>query len=431
VGGERKAFYGYWNSAFAGIALLLFGGSHYLLAALAGFMKEDLGWSAAATGGAFSVYHVVFAAFCMGAGLLVVRFGPRLLLGAGAFTVVIACVLLAFTDALWQFYLLAALFAAGIASGGVVTGPQLAGNWLHKRRGLVIGLLLSSTAIGGSILTLVSERVIDAYGSWRPAWLVVAGLLMISVLLAAFLVRDRPEDSGQKVDGVEDLSELASPPKKGRRRVHKCLQTWTPREAFRTRSLWLIILAFGFCDYAYLGTLAHQMTYLTGEAGIDATKAAGALALTIGTTAVGKAVGGWLADRVEPANTLAGMSLLLAAALVVLLTWHSPAALYVYVILLGIGYGGAMAQTTAILPNYYGRRHAGSILGLAMGLAVLLGALSTALTGVIRDAAGSYVPAFMVMLVLVVVGAGCAFFARVPQQRSAVAPTAVTGQQVD
>lgn len=423
----RGRFYGYWNCAFAGLALLLFGGSHYLLPALAGFMKEDLGWSAAATGGAFSVYHVVFAAFCMGAGLLVVRFGPRLLLATGSLVVVGACVLLAFTDALWQFYALAAIFAAGIAAGGVVPGPQLASNWLHKRRGLVIGLLLASTAIGGSILTLVSERVIDVYGSWRPAWLVVAAAVMVSVLVTIVLIRDRPEDRGQLVDGVSDLSELAPTEKRGRSRVYKSLDAWTPREAFRTRSLWLVLFAFGFCDYAYLGTLAHQMTYLTGEAGIDSTAAAGALALTIGTTAVGKAGGGWLADRVEPATTLAGMSLLIGAALVILLTWHSPSALYVYVVFLGVGYGGAMAQTTAILPNYYGRRHAGSILGLTMGLAVLLGALSTTLTGVIRDAADTYVPAFVVMLVLVVIGAACAFMARVPQRRPAVAPTVPIG----
>ncbi|MFN2166833.1 MAG: MFS transporter, partial [Anaerolineae bacterium] len=402
-----------------------------LLPALAGFMKSDLGWSAAATGGAFSVYHVVFGAFCMGAGLLVVRFGPRLLLGAGALTVVAACVLLAFTEALWQFYALAALFAAGIAGGGVVTGPQLAANWLHRRRGLVIGLLLASTAIGGSLLTMVSERVIAAYGSWRPAWLVVATLVMVSVLLAAFLVRNRPEDNGQLIDGVNDLSELAPLPERGRSRVYKCLDPWTPREAFRTRSLWLIIVAFGFCDYAYLGTLAHQMTYLTDEAGIGVTVAASALALTIGTTAVGKVVGGWLADRVEPANTLAGMSLLLALALFLLLTWHSSSSLYVYVVFLGLGYGGAMAQTTAVLPNYFGRRHAGSILGLSMGIAVFLGALSTTLTGVIRDATGSYVPAFLVMLVLMVIGAGCAFLARVPRPKRAPSARALAPELTD
>lgn len=414
---EPQRFHGYTNSLFAGLALLLLGGSNYVLPAMAGFMKEDLGWSAAASGGAFSVYHIVFGAFCMGAGFLVVRFGPRVLLGAGALAVVLACTLLAFLDQLWQFYVLAALFAGGVAGGAVVTGPQLASNWLHRRRGLVIGLLLASTAIGGSILTLITERVINAYDSWRPAWLVVAGLLMIPLLVAILFVRNRPEDRGQKIDGVQHLSELCDLPQSGKLRVYKCLEPWSTREAARTRSLWLIVLAFGFCNYTYLGVLAHQMSYLTTEAGINPTAAAGALAAMVGTTALGKATGGWLADRIEPAKTLAGLSLLLALGLVILLTWRAAPALYLYVVVLGVGYGGAMAQTTTVLANYYGRFHAGSILGFVMGLAVLLGALSTTLTGLISDAAGSYIPAFTVMLALSLVGAACAFFARAPRRR--------------
>jgi MFS family permease len=351
------------------------------------------------------------------AGALVLRFGPRLLIAAGALVVVVSSVLLSFTQELWQFYLLAGLYAAGVAGGGVVTGPQLAGNWLHRRRGLVIGLLLAGTGLGGSVLTLVSERVMAAYGSWRPSWLVVAALMMLAVLLAAVLVRNRPEELGQHIDGLEDPAELAGATERRTGGAYKSLHAWTMGQAARTPTLWLIVLTFGFSDYVFLGTLSHQVTYLTNEAGVSAGEAAGALALMVAFMAVGKGGGGWLADRVEPRKTLGLMSLMLAAGLLVLLLWHSTPALYIYVILLGVGFGASMAQTSATLANYYGRRNLASILGLAHGTAALLGALSTTLTGVIADRAGSYVPAFTVMLVLAVAGAACAFAAPIPRYK--------------
>jgi len=411
-----KHFYGYINSVFAGIALFLLGGANYLLPAMSGFMQKDLGWSAAAYGGAFSVYYVVFGVVVMIAGMLVVRFGPRLLIAVGAGVVVVAAVLLSMTQELWQFYLLAGLYAAGVSGGGVVTGPQLTSNWLHKRRGLVIGLLLASTALGGSLLTVIGERVMTAYDSWRPSWLVIAGIMLISVVVTVAFVRTRPEDLGQKIDGVRDLAELEESSVKKLGRVYKCLDPWTTGEATRTPSLWMLILVYGLCNYTYLGTLPHQVRYLTGEAGVSDEAAAGALALMVGFMAVGKAGGGWLADRAEPRKTLGLTSLTMAAGLLLLLFWHVTPALYIYVIFLGVGFGGCQSQTSAALANYYGRKNIAAILGFAMGLAALLGALSTWMTGFIRDQTGSYVPAFTVMLILSVVGGVLSFLTPVPRR---------------
>jgi MFS family permease len=414
-----KHFYGYINSVFAGIALFLLGGANYLLPAMSGFMQKDLGWSAAAYGGAFSVYYVVFGVVVMAAGMLVVRFGPRLLIAVGAGVVVVAALLLSMTQELWQFYLLAGLYAAGVSGGGVVTGPQLTSNWLHKRRGLVIGLLLAATALGGSLLTVIGERMMATYGSWRPSWLVISGIMLISVLVTVAFVRTRPEDLGQKIDGVQDFAELEETSVKRLGCVYKCLHPWTTGEATRTPSLWMLILVYGLCNYTYLGTLPHQVRYLTGETGISDEAAAGALALMVGFMAVGKAGGGWLADRAEPKKTLGLTSLMMAAGLALLLFWHATPALYIYVILLGVGFGGCQSQTSAALANYYGRKNVAAILGFAMGLAALLGALSTWMTGFIRDQTGSYVPAFTVMLILSVVGGVLAFLTPVPRRSTA------------
>lgn len=411
----RKRFYGYFNSIFAGVAILLVGGSHYMLPALAGFMQKDLGWGAGPYGAAFSVYHVVFGLVTAIAGALAVRFGPRSLIVAGAAALVVACVLLSLVHKLWQFYFIAAMYGAATAGGAVVTGPQLASNWLRQRRGLVIGLLLAATALGGSLLTLVAERVMAAAGSWRTSWLVVAAMMVVAVGVTLGLVRNRPEDIGQRIDGAGASSPAQRGPEGPKSRVHKSVDPWTVREAARTATLWLLILVFGLCNFAYLGTLPHTVSYLTGEVGVSAEVAAGALAVMVAFMAVGKAGGGWLADRVEPRLTRGLTSLAMALGLAVLIFWHAVPALYLYVILLGFGFGGCQAQTIASLANYFGPKHMAAILGVTMGLAAFLGALGTWMTGFIRDQTGSYVWAFVLMMALSAVGAFCAFATPVPR----------------
>jgi MFS family permease len=422
-----RRFYGYLNSAFASIALFLLGGANYLLPAMSGFMKDDLGWSATATGGAFSVYYVVFGGVTVASGWLVLRFGPRMLIAAGAVVVLVCSLLLAVVSGLWQFYLLAVLYAAGVSGGAVVTGAQLTSNWLFRRRGLVIGLQLAATGLGGSVLALVGERVMGAYGSWRVSWLVIAALMIVAVFMVLVLVRDRPEDFGQRIDGAKDAVGSADAQPLASKGAYKSLSSWPVADAARTPTLWLIVLTFGFSDYVFLGTLSHQVTYLTGEVGVSTSTAASALALMVAFMALGKAGGGWLADRVEPRKTLGLMSLMLAAGMLVLLLWHASAALYVYVVLLGVGFGASMSQTSATLANYYGRKNLAGVMGLAHGSAALLGALSTTLTGVIRDAVDSYVPAFVVMLALAILGAACAFSAPVPHQRREASETSELG----
>jgi MFS family permease len=310
----------------------------------------------------------------------------------------------------------------------VVTGPQLASNWLHKRRGTVIGLLLAAAALGGSLLTLIAERVMSSYDSWRPSWLVMSGMMVLAVTVTVALVRNRPEDVGQRIDGVSDLSELQTR-RAGGPRVYKSLEPWTGREALRTSSLWLLVLVFGLCNYTFLGALPHTVSYLTGEAGVSAETAAGALALMVAFMAVGKVGGGWLADRVEPRLTRGLTSLTMAIGLALLLFWHATPALYLYVVFLGFGYGGCQAQTIASLANYFGRKNVGTVLGITMGLAAFLGALSTWMTGFIRDQVGSYVPALTVMMGLSVFGAICAFVTPIPRHKGGATTRARGGTE--
>jgi hypothetical protein len=87
----------------------------------------------------------------------------------------------------------------------------------------------------------------------------------LAAALVLVLVRDRPEDLGQHIDGVRHDGHPAGARPPASKGAYKSLQSWSVADAARTPTLWLIVLTFGFSDYVFLGTLSHQVTYLTGE----------------------------------------------------------------------------------------------------------------------------------------------------------------------
>jgi MFS family permease len=167
-------------------------------------------------------------------------------------------------------------------------------------------------------------------------------------------------------------------------------------------------------------TSAHQVAYLTGEAGIELTVAASALGLIAGSSILGRLVTGWLGDRVEPRLVMAGLLLSMGLGLVVLLTEMGLVALYIYVVLFGIGYGGMIVLAPAMLLNYFGSKSFAAIRGISTPIGTILGALSPLLVGGIKDVSGSYLPAFVVMIGFAVAGALCAFLARPPVPKALV-----------
>jgi MFS family permease len=170
---------------------------------------------------------------------------------------------------------------------------------------------------------------------------------------------------------------------------------------------------------------AHQVAYLAGEAGLDLAIAASALGLVAGTSVIGRLFSGWLGDRIEPRYVITGLLLAMGLSLVILMLGQGLVALYIYVVLFGIGYGGIIVVASAAFLNYFGTKSYAQIMGISMPVGTVLGILSPLLVGGIKDATGSYVPAFVMMVGVAVAGALCAYLGRPPVPEAPVTAQAV------
>lgn len=104
-----------------------------------------------------------------------------------------------------KYHLYISATAVGIAYSGTAFMPVsiLITNWFKKRRGLAMSIALSGIGVGGSVLSQVVTRFIALYG-WRMTYCYIGLMvILVTVPMAFFLLRQTPESMGMKPYGVD------------------------------------------------------------------------------------------------------------------------------------------------------------------------------------------------------------------------------------
>jgi cyanate permease len=111
---------------------------------------------------------------------------------------------------------------------------------------------------------------------------------------------------------------------------------------------------------------------------------------------------GWAMDRFQPRFVVAATQIVFIIVIIVTMNvtaaWHVFAATLIFGIM---GASSAIAQS-ALWPAYFGGKHIGSIRGLSVPLILVFSGLGPPITGAIKDATGTYTPAWLVVMALLV-----------------------------
>ena len=266
--------------------------------------------------------------------------------------------------------------------------------WFEKRRGTVLGIFSTGTAILMAIVPVGLSLVIDDFG-WRVAWLVAAVVVWAVVVpIARYGLTDRPSDVGQIPDGPR--------PTKTRAPKEQPAADATRKEALRTRRFWILLASTATVGMLVTALNFHQISLLT-DAGLTATEAAVMfLPQVIGAGAAGLLFG-FLSDRltgrwlIPMAMTLLVISLMAAANL-------TPGiSVVLYAVSLGAAGGATRSVSATLLPRWFGVRHIGEIQGTASFVNVASTAMGPVAFAVARSASGGYSGAATWFIILPVV----------------------------
>lgn len=347
---------------------------------------DDFGWSRASTAAAFSLFSLVYGFTSPLAGGLLDRFGPRVVVPAGAVVLGIGLLLTAQMKEIWQFFLLyGVVVALGLNSMGIVPNFTLIGGWFVKRRGVAWGIAVAGVGVGTFIFAPILQGVINSYG-WRTAYVVLAcAILLVVPPIYIIFSRHHPRDLGMLPDGNGSRHKPDETPKPAFSADSLIVdrewasRDWSLGSAMRTQRFWF---AFGgrFFETACMNTfLTHQAAYLV-DLGQDKMLVASVVGLVGLVGSFGKMLWGFVSDwlgrevaylMVFAAGTAGALLLILAHQV------SSPWLLYSYALVYGLCYGASSVIFLCLTGDLFQGKRWGSILGgayVAGGIGLAVGA---------------------------------------------------------
>jgi len=290
----------------------------------------------------------------------------------------------------------AARTLTGLASGMLyIPAMTLPTVWfVPHRRGMAAGIQTGGSGLGFILSGLLIPSILHSFGptGWRHSWVLLAILVVFVWLVTLALVRNRPEDVGQRPYG-ETGAPFQHQGTPGR---------W--REVFANRGLWALGAVFACFGFSYIIYVTFFAAYLVKEGGLSP-EAAGRLWGLAGALSLGSGlIWGAVADRIGKRLGLAIVFALHAASFATFALGRTEPAFLASAILFGLAAWSIPAIMAAAVGEYTRTSLAAAALGF---LTILFGvgqAMAPPIAGRLADWTQSFSGAFLLASGVAVIG---------------------------
>jgi len=389
--------------AGCGLQFLQAGLLHHAFGGYLAVLQEDRGWNKTQLSGAAALQQMESAIIGPVLGWIMDRFGPQGLIRLGVVMFGLGFMALSMIETLLQFYGAFIIIALGSSMCGFFPINVALINWFERWRARALSALSLGLAIGGIFVPLVGWSLVS-FG-WR-ATAFSSGVFAIAVgLPLAMVIRGRPEDHGETVDGVSKskAQEAASGVD-----LASNNRDFTAREALRTPAFWLLSLGHGFALLVVGAVNVHAIAHMKESLAYSVSGAA--LVITLVTLfQIGGVMVGWvIGDRFEKRLIAAACMLMHCLGLLSLTYATSAPWVVAFAALHGVAWGLRGPFMHAIRADYFGRSAIGMILGLSFMIIVIGQVGGPMIAGLFADITGNYRTGFTLLALLA--GVGSMFF---------------------
>jgi len=371
-------------------------------------MSEEFGWSRFTVSIAAALGVLVNGIIQPFMGQLFDRTGGRKVIITGLLVLGISTILLSLT-----FHILFLVFMFGFIASMAQAGPALSNTaalmsrWFKRRRATAISINSAALSLGGLIMVPFSMYLLQAT-SWRVAWIGLGIIVLTSLPLAYFFIRERPSDMGLNPDGDPSSSKDGANPR--RRELKGPLEVETWRESFKSAPIWQMAGSYFVCGTTTFVLSVHFIPFAIEDRGISGTTAATIFGYMMGLNIIGALGAGLLADKIGGTkNWLALVYFMRGIAYIVLLTVDSVAGLWIFASIAGFSWVATLPLTSSLTADVYGLKAMGTISGITFMFHQFGGFGSVLLAGLLFDITGSYVLPFAIVGALLFPAAISAF----------------------
>lgn len=357
-------------SAFTSMFVVF--GVVYSFGAFFDSMAAEFGTGTGSTALMFSITTAWYFALGLVSGRAADRFGPRPVLLVGAASLGLGLLATSQVDSIVVGYVTYGLGAGTAVACGYVPMVATVGGWFDRRRTVALAVAVAGIGAGTLLCAPLAGYLIDAHG-WRTAYVVfgIGGAAMLA--LAALGAHRPPVVAGS---APADL-----------------------RLVIRERAFIALYLA------ALLGAMALFVPFVfivsyASDRGIDGPVAATLVGIIGASSIVGRLGLGALGAKFGAVRLMQGSFAVMGASyLLWLIAGDSLVLLVAFTVVMGVGYGGYIALSPAVVATLFGTAGMGAVLGASYTAAGIGGLIGPPVAGEIIDRV-SYAGAIVFAMVL-------------------------------
>lgn len=399
--------YGWVIIAIAALSQFFSGpGQTYSNSIFIDYYIEDFGWSRSTVSAIYSGATLAAGFLLFFVGRLIDRNGSRKMAVIVSALLAAACLFNSFVTSLVMLFI-GFFFIRLLGQGSMaLISNSLIPQWFVKKRGRALSIAAIGGLVSSAAFPLLNVWLIDSFG-WRMSWLVLGAIILVLFTpLALFLIRNSPEDVGL-------LPDNGAAEKSGKRQKRIEEVSWSVKEASKTRAFWLLLVCAAIPGIVNTGLTFHLVS-IFHENSLSLEAAAGILSLTALIGLPVTFLTGLLLDKVKVQYMLVLVFAGEIASLLLLQKADFLAAAIVFGLVWGVSMGMERIVMAVVWPNYFGRKHIGSISGISMAMIVTGSALGPLPLGIAFDLFGGYTEILWALMLFPVLGMAAALMAEPP-----------------
>jgi len=364
------------------IFFLITAASFTSLGVILPYMIKEMGWTRMQAGIGFSLLALMVGLSAPIPAYLLRRVGLKATYALGGVMVIGGTSLMATTTGLTQFYIGAAFIGFGYSHCASVPAVYFLNNWIPDKHSFAMGIFMMIGGMGGVAAPFVVTGVVRYTGTWQAYWWIIAVSMFTLTILGLIFFKDVVPQVAEKLKKVKKNSQQK------KSRVHKSLVDWTLKEALRTPQYYIIVLALTAILLSSVTMNSWAFTHMT-SLGVAATVAAIVLSMQAVVNALSRALGGSLANYIDPRWLLASALAADAIGMIGLSFADNYYARIVFILADGYGFGMCFFATVALLVNYYGMKASPEIVG-SMNFFTVTAMVGPTVAGIIGDGLGGF-----------------------------------------
>ena len=385
-------FYGYVVVVAALCITLAVWGAYFAFGVFFKPMIAEFGWSRAMISGAFSVSMITQSVLGVVMGGLTDRLGSRIVMTLCGSLLALGYFLMSKVNSAWQLYMVYGVIIGIGMSGSFIPLTSTVARWFIKRRGIMTGIVLSGSGIGGLIAPPLATRLISTY-HWRVSYLIMAVVILIFVTLSAHFLRRDPTQMGQAPYGESRREQTLA----------MCPWGFSLKEAVCQRQFYIVFAMFFCFGFNMFALMVHLVPHVSGV-GFSAITAANILAVIGGLMIAGRLVLGSAGDRLGNRPIFLIGFILLSADIMWLVSAKEIWTFYLCAAVFGFANGGMGTSESPLVAELFGLNSHGLILAITGGGFTIGAAVGPFVAGYLFDIAGNYRLAFLICAAISILG---------------------------